>query len=104
MKNQMIQQGDVLLKPVSQIPECKRLQTRTLALGEATGHHHTFEPGVCVMEAPTGERYVINETQEPKQLLHQEHDPVTIGAGEMYQFGQVREYDWFQQMERTVQD
>ena len=56
------------------------------------------------MEAPTGERYVINETQEPKQLLHQEHDPVTIGAGEMYQFGQVREYDWFQQMERTVQD
>ncbi len=41
----MIRQGDVPLKPFSgDIPEnYKKMPSRTLAEGEATGHHHSFE-------------------------------------------------------------
>jgi hypothetical protein len=45
MKKPMIRQGDVPLKPYSgNIPEnYKKVPSRTLAEGEATGHHHSFE-------------------------------------------------------------
>lgn len=56
------------------------------------------------MDAPDGRVFVINETDEPKTLTHQEHLPVTIAPGVPYEFGQVREKDWFSEMVRTVRD
>ena len=38
-----LQQGDVLLRRIDELPkEVKKKNGRTLALGEATGHHHTM--------------------------------------------------------------
>lgn len=100
-----IQQGDCLFNPITAIPSnCKRRNNRTIALGEATGHHHTFNEGVSVMDAPDGRVYVINETDKPVTLTHQEHKPTVFAPGAAYEFGQVREKDWFSEMVRPVID
>lgn len=106
MKNQnQIQQGDVLFRRVDRLPDgCKRLDKRTVALGEHTGHHHTFDKGVALLEAPDKRIYAVNETDAPKPLLHQEHKPVIAEPGIPYEFGQVREKDWFTEMVRPVSD
>lgn len=104
-KHAQIQQGDTLFNPVSKLPAgCKRRKSRTVALGEATGHHHTFDQGVAVLDAPDGRVFVINESAEPKTLTHQEHGPTEFAPGAPYEFGQVREKDWFSEMVRTVID
>lgn len=100
-----IQQGDVLLNRVAQLPaDCQRRNNRTIALGEHTGHHHTFDEGVAVMDDPNGKVYVVNETDHPVNLTHQEHKPVVAAPGEVYLFGIVREYDYFSKMQRSVRD
>lgn len=100
-----IQQGDVLFRRVAELPSgCKRLDKRTVALGEHTGHHHTFDDGVALMEAPDKRIFAVNETDEPKQLTHQEHNPVTVNPGDVYEFGQVREKNWFTEMVQAVRD
>jgi len=101
-----IQQGDTLFfNRTTQLPAgCKKRKSRTIALGEATGHHHTFDEGVAVMDAPDGRVFVINETNEPKTLTHQEHHKTVFAPGVPYEFGQVREKDWFSEMVRTVID
>lgn len=109
MKNkiEMIQQGDVLLRRVAALPaDCKKLKTKTVAEGEATGHHHTLDlehPDVCLMSAPDGRVFVVNGGEADAVLTHQEHKPVAIPPG-VFEFGQVREKDWFQDMVRAVRD
>lgn len=105
-KNQ-IQQGDVLLRKVTALPKgCVRKDSKTLALGEHTGHHHSFESnsGIALMEAPDKTVFAVNEGTRKETLIHQEHKPVELAPGEICEFGQVREKDWFQDMVRTVQD
>lgn len=103
---QQIQQGDTLfLHRSDKLPVgCVKRKNRTIALGEATGHHHTFDEGVAVMDAPDGRVFVINETSEPKTLTHQEHHKTVFAPGVIYEFGQVREKDWFTEMVRPVFD
>lgn len=104
-KNNMIQQGDVLLRRIDRLPNrCKRLDKRTVALGEHTGHHHTFDDGVALLESTDGKIFAVNESDNPVKLTHQEHKPVTVDPGSIYEFGQVREKDWFQDMTRPVRD
>ena len=106
MKYTQLQQGDVLLLKIktTDLPDgCKPRTNRTLALGKATGHHHTFEAGVAILDSPDGRVFAVNETDEPKQLLHQEHNPITIPPG-VYEFGQVVEKDWFTEMVAPVVD
>lgn len=102
--NNQLQQGDVLKKRVTSLPaNCKKIG-RTVALGEATGHHHSFDDdSVAVMEAPDGVRYAVNSSDTPQQLIHQEHKPVTVDPG-IWQIGQVREKDWFRDMVAPVRD
>ena len=108
MKNNenQIQQGDTLFfHRTEKLPDgCKKRKSRTFALGEATGHHHTFDDGVAVMDAPDGRVFVVNETGEPKPLLHQEHGKTIFAPGVPYEFGQVREKDWFTDMVLLVTD
>lgn len=101
-----IQQGDTLFfNRVQNLPDgCKRRKGRTVALGEATGHHHTFDEGVAIMDAPDGRVFVVNETAAEVPLKHQEHGPTTFAPGVPYEFGQVREKDWFKDMVRPVVD
>ena len=89
----------------------------TVALGEATGHHHRFEtatngaivtaysnryhfgrnnPQVCDYVAIEGEDGYAT-------LTHEEHNPVTVPSG-YYKIDIVKEFDHFSQLERRVVD
>jgi len=79
MKKQVIRQGDVFIildceKPVS----AKARKDRTLALGEATGHHHTLTAGVVFGEM-AGQQWVVLD--EETGLTHQEHYTRTLPPG-----------------------
>ena len=104
--DRQIQQGDTLFfNRTNQLPEgCVKRQSRTIALGEATGHHHTFDEGMAVMDAPDGRVFVVNESDRPKPLLHQEHDKTVFAPGVPYEFGQVREKEWIADLVRPVID
>lgn len=102
------QQGDVLLRRISALPDgCKAIKDKrgvVLAEGEHTGHYHGIEDGgVALMEAPSGVRYVVNSGDKAAVLKHQEHKPVTVDPG-IWQVGIVREKDWFADMVRPVID
>jgi hypothetical protein len=110
MKTKQIQQGDVLLLRVSKLPAgAKRMAADkrgiVLAEGEHTGHHHRAEDcgGLALMEAPSGMRFMVNETDAPITIRHEEHKPVIVEPG-IWQIGQVQEKDWFNDMVRKVVD
>jgi len=96
-------QGDVLLTPADKLPEgAKKLATKTLAFGEATGHHHTMEGAATLFQEEAGPVWVV--VDEPgATLVHQEHGIVTFEPGVYVYDGQV-EADPFTGMARRVQD
>ena len=97
----MYQQGDVLLKKVLQV-KGKRLNHLTLAVGEATGHHHTITEGEATLYEENGVLYLHVES-EKATLTHQEHKSIEIPQGD-YQIGIVKEYDHFLEESRRVSD
>lgn len=101
------QQGDVLLKRVSSLPEGSvQIPGRILAHGES-GNYHELEDGVALMESPDKRRFVVNNTDKTVKLnhlgTHPEHKVVYASPG-VSQFGQVVEHDYFLDMERKVAD
>ena len=97
----LIQQGDVLIKKVNGI-KGKKLNHLTLAVGEATGHHHTITEGDAELYELDGVLY-LRVNSEEATLTHQEHKPVVIPRGE-YEIGIVEEYDHFAEEARNVVD
>ena len=89
----------------------------TVALGEATGHHHRFETasdGAMVTAYRSSYHFGRNNPQvcdyvaiEGKDgyatLTHEEHNPVTVPSG-YYKIDIVKEFDHFSQLERRVVD
>lgn len=109
MKKHQLQQGDVTLRRVSELPKgavaCKSdPRGIVLAEGEVTGHFHGIK-------AKRGLRlhriddllFLENATKAPVVVTHQEHNPISIEPG-IWQVGQVREFDYLTQMARTVVD
>ena len=88
----MYRQGDVLLTPVSEIPDglTKHVGRLVLATGEATGHAHAIaDLGVRVYEHE-GTRWI----RVPKlgaTLAHEEHGPIALAEGD-YEVRIQREY------------
>jgi hypothetical protein len=97
----LIQQGDVLIKKVSEI-KGKKLGHLTLAKGESTGHHHTITEGEVELYEHEGILF-LRVNSEKATLTHQEHAPVEIPQGE-YEIGIVREYSHFDEEARNVRD
>ena|ERR1039457_1256962 len=97
----MKQQGDVLIKKVASI-KGKKLNHLTLAVGEATGHHHTITEGEAELYEDNGVLYLHVES-ENATLTHQEHKPITIEKGD-YEIGIVREYSHFDEESKRVTD
>lgn len=95
------QQGDVVIKMVSEV-KGKRLNHKTLALGEATGHHHTITEGDAELYEENGVLFLKVNSKEAK-LTHQEHNPITLPIGN-YEIGIVREYDHLNDEVRNVAD
>jgi hypothetical protein len=112
MKNSKVtqlQQGDVLLSLVSELPtSTKPIKDKrgvVLAEGEHSGHYHAFADsgGLELLESPNKVRFVRNNSKTSAILTHQEHKPVNVPPG-IWQIGIVREKDWFSEMVRPVID
>ena len=97
---QWYQQGDVLIKPVTDVPSAAvALPDPVLAEGEATGHRHLA----------TGDDVAVLETHNARflnapngaEITHEEHDPITVPPGK-YQIEGVREYDYFAEPEQRT--
>lgn len=101
-----LQQGDVILKRVKEIPsdakEVKRKnKSIVLAEGEATGHAHRIMDVEAMFFEKDGKFYLKND--KPVTLAHEEHKSFVIEPG-IWEVGQVREKDWISGMIRKVMD
>lgn len=105
MKDQYFQ-GDVMFTRVAKAPKAAQPVEMpgdriVLALGEATGHHHSLPKarGVALLEAPerTKEDELLNvrflQIMEgaTATITHQEHGPITLTPG-TWRVSQQREY------------
>lgn len=98
----LYQQGDVLIKECD-IPEGAEKQGHvTLALGEATGHHHRIDNARKAVLYMVGAAMYL-KVLEMVRVIHEEHNPVWLPPGE-YAVGFVREYDHFEEEARRVVD
>ena len=97
----LYQQGDVLLTVVLEV-KGKTLNHLTLAVGEATGHHHTITQGDAVLYEDNGVMYLHVESDKAS-LTHQEHKTIELPKGN-YQIGIIREFDHFTEEIRNVCD
>jgi hypothetical protein len=109
MKTGAIRQGDVMLFPQPVPKNAKKIPLRSIALGEVTGHHHSFvaQPGVCLEDAVemfevedgTGKKTYVRITAEGVSLQHQQHKPhggaevLPVGAEFVY-IPQVENSEW----------
>ncbi|MBE9117509.1 hypothetical protein IQ249_16540 [Lusitaniella coriacea LEGE 07157] len=75
-----IRQGDVILKPISQV-QGKKLSHLTLAEGEVTGHSHRISSGEAQL-LEKGDTLYLKVLSETALLVHEEHKPVTIPQGD----------------------
>jgi hypothetical protein len=81
MNAKIIRQGDVWFIPVAEVPaSAKRRKDRTIALGEATGHHHTLTETATVFGELNGQQWVVVE-EAPAEVVHQEHAPLVLEVG-----------------------
>lgn len=107
MNRNQIQQGDVTLKRLDAMPGGKRVKLKrtargvVLAEGEHTGHAHVIEESDAEL-IQIGERMILS-LAKPATIVHEEHKPITLEPG-IYEVGRVQEFDYFQQMARTVAD
>ena len=91
-------QGDVGFVPAKIPKGAKKVKSRILALGEATGHHHVLTEEAQVYELA---EELFFKAGVGAKLLHQEHDAITIAPGTYRVIRQV-EYDG--EEERRVMD
>lgn len=99
LQKRQFRQGDVLLEPVTQVPNymvedvniVERKKGRLiLALGEATGHAHAIKTKGVTMYR--GGSLTFLEVLEKATLEHEEHGPITIEPG-TYQVVMQRQQD-----------
>jgi len=115
MKNmKYFRHGDLDGRKIDKIPKsAKPLETKTLAYGEVTGHHHSFKSGQVLVYDGNGQKLDVGgeqievqkyiEVKEDAILSHQEHKEITVPKGN-YAILQEREYSPFDQEIRRVMD
>lgn len=103
-----LQQGDVTLKRVSELPKGKIKKIKNdkrgivLAEGEHTGHCHSIEEISDAELIQIGNKLLL-QVDKPVTLKHQEHNAITIEPG-IWEVGRIQEYDYYAQMSRPVAD
>jgi len=91
-KQLILRQGDILLISVDSIPNnLVKTKKVVLALGEATGHHHSILDGNAIGYAKKEtELCSFIEVQEAlAALTHQEHDTIQLLKGKYQVINQV---------------
>ena len=77
--DKVIRQGDVVIKLNQKVPKgAQNRKDKTLAFGEATGHHHSLSKGVVLGDREALQWIVLDTEAE---LTHQEHDTLVIPPG-----------------------
>ena len=103
MEKLKLQQGDVLINQIDEDVakmNGEKLNHKTLAEGEATGHHHSIVSCLATLFMVDSIMHMKVESDEAV-LRHQEHDEIVIPKGN-YQIGIVQEYDHFEEEARRV--
>ena len=94
MRKRMYRQGDVLIEQVAKIPKEAIKQSAKdriiLALGEATGHHHSVDIDAADWWKQADGAHFLDVPKEAR-VTHQEHDTITLPAGR-YRIRRQREY------------
>ena len=70
-------QGDVGFEPIKEIPKNAIEKNLTVALGEITGHHHTFREGTAQVLIEQEQQFV-RVIEKQAILEHQEHDLISL--------------------------
>lgn len=112
----LLMHGDVLLKPITALPDnvapvAKRLASGSpierpdliLAEGEHTGHAHRIVCDDNAAELYEKDGVLYLKVNEQVEVSHEEHCTKPIAPG-MYEVGFQREFDYLTQMERRVID
>lgn len=103
-KVKQIRQGDVLLIKTNEKTSGVETKNLTLALGEASGHHHTLyaeEGSVTAFSATEKGMPDFLDVVKDVPLKHQEHGPVTVPPGKYLVADQV---EYTPQMSHRVAD
>ncbi len=108
MSKFIARQGDVIIIGIDAIPSDITLTApengrATLALGEATGHHHSiFSNRVAFFrDDGTGSGYIGVSGDAPVSLTHQEHAPVALPPGN-YRFHIQQEWTDAREPRRVI--
>jgi hypothetical protein len=106
MKRKHYRQGDVLvIETASEVKDLKPTQKLTLAMGEATGHHHTVFPGqeTDVIGFASNSTSLVErlEVSSPVKVKHQEHGPIELPKGK---YDVVIQSEYSPEMFRNVVD
>lgn len=83
----MFRQGDLLFIRVAELPKDAEKASKTLAIGEATGHKHRATGMLQVFKQPLGPTFL----KGPGQIVHEEHAIIDIPEG-VYEMRRQREY------------
>lgn len=79
MKRQCYRQGDVILLKVDEIPDgAQKLNHRTVAVGEATGHAHRLESGALFS---FDDKLYARLQEKLSVLSHEEHGEIQLPNG-----------------------
>lgn len=106
---QKIQQGDVVMKAISEFPIGERvlddqMKSKILAYGEVTGHAHRLaDPEDLAVETFRILNVIYMNVKRPTMLTHEEHKEIQIPPGK-YEIGIVRETDHMAGVTRQVAD
>lgn len=95
------QQGDCLIKPITEIAGDVQVNRNVLIEGEHTGHAHRVTEGQFEIYMQAQKIFLKAITEIG--ITHEEHKKVVIPPG-CYEIDQVREVDPFQNVLRRVQD
>jgi hypothetical protein len=105
----MFRHGDLAFTQIDKLPDCQfidEVESFTLALGEATGHHHlltTERPKTKFRIYKDKDGNNILELKEKAVLTHEEHKEITFMPG-IYIQKHEREYDYPLEQIKQVAD
>lgn len=93
MKTAIYRQGDVLIRRIKSLPAQKAQPRLTgiLAYGEVTGHAHRVEDLTHAEVLEVGKGLFLRVGAEGVRVIHEEHAPVTLPAGN-YEIEIQKEY------------
>lgn len=103
---EILRQGDVLLIELAgnHLDESRKVEDLILAYGEVTGHAHRIDGPVDLLSGQDdgqlaefanrgGPALRIVSRNEDVKLFHEEHAPLVIKKGKVYEIRRQREYD-----------